>query len=53
MNVFRLIGDLLHLLSFFILIKKIHGTKNVIGLNHILISKLLSQGFLKNAFIFI
>ena len=32
MDLFRLIGDLLHLLSFFILIKKIHGTKNVIGL---------------------
>ena len=32
MDLFRLLGDLLHLLSFFILIKKIHGTKNVIGL---------------------
>ena len=31
MNIFRLIADMLHLISFMILIQKIRGTRNCLG----------------------
>lgn len=33
MNIFRLTGDIIHLLSFFILIQKIRRSKNCLGIS--------------------